>query len=701
MQKYQILGTVVLLVLGIGLAHGEPVVLVMPHHGVEIRDTATPGAEKSATFSEDHTANGLTFHIEYYDLSGVGFLANGSAGTMRRDRLAEALTHIAETINMPGELDVRVNDSELDGSGALAYAGTYFALAAGFQDGSSLRRLLEGSKPFANTPEIELTVDFGWDWNSSLADPGLDEVDLLSVLIHEFTHGLGFATLVQANGESVIRTDPGSQDAHVYTVFDSLILHGPTATYILDGAPPVLQGGPGLLVSEALQFGTNANEAYTAYGQGVAPPLFAPSTFIPGSSLSHWDSGHIVGGAVMEHQFIAGTQRRSYSALDVGALRDLGFDSAVPVGGEGEGEGEGEPYCGLLSFEVTGPADTVELPTGATSGEVTLQSQAVLESVGCATSAVEVSYVVDGGPMGSSMDLGNDFPLTIIVSAGPHTVSATATVIASGEVLTDVAAFTVVAGTPYCTLSGVQLLTPGEEVEAPAGATEVSVTMTAAPDWNGNGCVEPEIAMAYEVDGAPAGVSSEMGNSYARTATLGVGPHTISVTATANETGDTAYDTRTVTVTEAGAAPALSVTPGAGPLAFGGLAPGELAERTVTVRNSGGGTLSGTAQITGSSAFSLPGAWSWTLNGGQSAEITVRFSPAAEGDYAATLVLSGDPGGNISIALSGTGLKTGFLGCAPSGGPGGRRAGDVLAVALMAAALALSTARRKARVSAQ
>ncbi len=64
-------------------------------------------------------------------------------------------------------------------------------------------------------------------------------------------------------------------------------------------------------------------------------------------------------------------------------------------------------------------------------------------------------------------------------------------------------------------------------------------------------------------------------------------------------------------------------------------------------------------------------------------------------------MLSGDPGGNISIALSGTGLKTGFLGCAPSGGPGGRRAGDVLAVALMAAALALSTARRKARVSAQ
>jgi hypothetical protein len=103
-------------------------------------------------------------------------------------------------------------------------------------------------------------------------------------------------------------------------------------------------------------------------------------------------------------------------------------------------------------------------------------------------------------------------------------------------------------------------------------------------------------------------------------------------------------------VTTPPAAPAISVTPGSA--SFGNVETGAAAQATFTVRNSGGGTLSGSASVTGS-GFSIQSGGSYNLTAGQSQSVTVRFAPTTTGGASGTLTFSG--AGGASAPLSGTG----------------------------------------------
>jgi hypothetical protein len=96
--------------------------------------------------------------------------------------------------------------------------------------------------------------------------------------------------------------------------------------------------------------------------------------------------------------------------------------------------------------------------------------------------------------------------------------------------------------------------------------------------------------------------------------------------------------------------PAISVSPAS--LGFGSVSVGGTADLTVTVRNTGGGTLTGAAST--SAPFSVVAGASYSLTANQSATVTVRFSPTAAGAVTQTLALTG--GGGASVGLSGTGV---------------------------------------------
>lgn len=98
------------------------------------------------------------------------------------------------------------------------------------------------------------------------------------------------------------------------------------------------------------------------------------------------------------------------------------------------------------------------------------------------------------------------------------------------------------------------------------------------------------------------------------------------------------------------AAPAISVTPTT--LAFGSVAVGSSADLTFAVDNSGGGTLSGTCST--NAPFSLPNGCSFNLTSGQTAVVTVRFSPTATGAFTGNVSFTSN-GGDVSSAVTGTG----------------------------------------------
>ena len=114
--------------------------------------------------------------------------------------------------------------------------------------------------------------------------------------------------------------------------------------------------------------------------------------------------------------------------------------------------------------------------------------------------------------------------------------------------------------------------------------------------------------------------------------------------------------------TKLATSPAVSVAPSTTPvlevapssLPFGGVSLGSSRDLMVTVKNAGGGTLTGNASVTGA-GFSLVGASSYSLGASQTQMLTVRFAPAGLGAASGTLNLTSGGGG--SVGLSGTGVN--------------------------------------------
>lgn len=303
------------------LGAAEPIYLVTAHDGIEVFDTADFANRPKAVVDKVLSAKAVTFNLTYLDgNSNVGFGNTHVQGPTRRARLEQALVYVADTLEATGTIDVEVRASETDASGALASAGTFFSGAAGYQNGSAFTRLTTGVKPFGGTPEIFVTVDFGYPWNATTNPPGSGEFDLLSVLIHEVTHGMGILSLASASGAGALQGLP-----QTYSVFDRFIRRASTGNILFDGPlSAIFTGTASDLISNNLDWdGTAATAAY-----GGRPPVNAPGTFQSGSSLSHWASST---GAIMTPSIANGVQKRTYQPFEIAAFADLGWPVTLDV----------------------------------------------------------------------------------------------------------------------------------------------------------------------------------------------------------------------------------------------------------------------------------------------------------------------------------------------------------------------------------
>jgi HYDIN/CFA65/VesB-like, Ig-like domain len=90
--------------------------------------------------------------------------------------------------------------------------------------------------------------------------------------------------------------------------------------------------------------------------------------------------------------------------------------------------------------------------------------------------------------------------------------------------------------------------------------------------------------------------------------------------------------------------PVIVVSPNA--LNFGLVGAGRTKQLTLTLRNAGPGTLSGTATV--AAPFSLSGNAYW-LQSGQSQTIAVRYQPMAEGSDSGTVAFTGGRGAAVTV----------------------------------------------------
>jgi len=143
---------------------------------------------------------------------------------------------------------------------------------------SALANALAGKDLDPNNPELEITItsDAPWYYGVDGKCPP-KSYDLVSVILHEMGHGLGFISGNYYDQYS------GYGRVDLPTPFDAYT-QLPDGRRLADMPSPSIETGKAL-TSPLYWSGENGIKA----NGGVKPPLFTPSIYEPGSSVSHLD----------------------------------------------------------------------------------------------------------------------------------------------------------------------------------------------------------------------------------------------------------------------------------------------------------------------------------------------------------------------------------------------------------------------------
>lgn len=298
-------------------------------------------------------AYGITFNITYQDIN-TGF-NDPTLGPQRKATLQSALEYVASILNTPGgKVDINVSSVYLAGQ-YLANAGPlvvwYLPLTPGINNGCVFQHLHNGSVDpnGPSYPDMQITVNWNYNYYIGTGDPGPTQFDLLTVLIHEITHGIGFLSSIAYNdsvcsgGSRANGTGWTGSQPDIYTAMDTFLVTG-NGNYFINSSF--------YYIGQNSYFLGGDNGVYCAGPEttsiwGTRPRIYAPSTFQCGSSISHWNSL----GGIMDPSIAPGTKKRSYLPFEIAFLRDIGYVNASIPAGEGEGTPEGEGISEGEPFE--------------------------------------------------------------------------------------------------------------------------------------------------------------------------------------------------------------------------------------------------------------------------------------------------------------------------------------------------------------
>ena len=177
-----------------------------------------------------------------------------------------------------------------------------------------------------NTNSTEFTFYFGLDGNTF-------DVDYVTVLLHEVTHGLGFSSLIywdgttQNNGRFVYTTSNGSGAYTNYPgIFDRQLYQGANGNINLTDLNQTQRAA--LVTSGNLFAGRPNSNLLTANG-GNRVQMFAPDPWRGGSSVSHWDWSVTHFDNFMRHQYAF--PLHTFNARKIGIMMDMGWLTICPT----------------------------------------------------------------------------------------------------------------------------------------------------------------------------------------------------------------------------------------------------------------------------------------------------------------------------------------------------------------------------------
>ena len=269
------------------------------------------------------------------------------------------------------------------GSGVLGHAGAsnYFkdftgAPVAGTWYPAALANALHGSDLDPSGADIyaAFSSTFNWYFGTDGNTPA-SQMDFVSVLLHEMGHGLGFSGSMQVSGSQGSwgggTTSPLIYDRYTENNAGQALIN--TSLFPNPSTALATQ-----LQSNAVFFdASNAN----AGNGGSRVPLYAPTTFRPGSSYSHLaESFNNTPNALMTFSLAAGESLQDPGPVTMGMFKDMGWalssgDSSyaltVKKSGSGTGTVSSSPAginCGATCAASFASGTSVTLTAAAGTG---------------------------------------------------------------------------------------------------------------------------------------------------------------------------------------------------------------------------------------------------------------------------------------------------------------------------------------------
>jgi hypothetical protein len=255
-----------------------------------------------------------------------------------------------------------------------------------------LANALAGTDLNGGTAEIRANFNSSFDawYLGTDGNTPPNDYDLVTVVLHELGHGLGFFASMDGTG------GVGSWgDQNIPVIFDRFIVNGANQR-LIDAFPNPSTALGAQLVGDDLFFdGANA----IAAAGGSKPKLYAPSPWEPGSSVSHLDLDTYDGTAhaLMRPALSNGSSIHNPGAITLGMFKDMGWSSTS----------SDTPIAGL---------------TASNDGPTTLGNPTNLTATISAGTNVTYAWDFGDGATGSGTPVAHTY-----LSAGSYTAVVTAT----------------------------------------------------------------------------------------------------------------------------------------------------------------------------------------------------------------------------------------------------------------------------------